>query len=251
MTPEATWSAVLPRHMAWMSGWMMNRGRGPGVPARSGRPTRPCGVPKRGIVSWPASMPAVIGAGLAGSRACDGTDAVSDVRPPDWLDRASGAFVGVERCRAAGTAPGGLGAAVPVPQAEAGLGGPGGARRLGPATSASSPPGTPGSKTTPAAPPPGSPENPAPATQDAHRARRRHPAALTRAIPLPRTPASATRTAHRTHQQRQRQHAANQQGAQKTTGQAHTVPGAAATTATPQVASGMSDPNVKIGLTET
>src|SRR5215471_16457856 len=34
--------------------------------------------------------------GLAGSRACDGTDAVSDVRPPDWLDRAGGPFAGVK-----------------------------------------------------------------------------------------------------------------------------------------------------------
>ena len=42
------------------------------------------------------SMSAVVAVGLAGSRACDGTDAVSDVRPPDWLDRTAGAFVGGE-----------------------------------------------------------------------------------------------------------------------------------------------------------
>ncbi len=36
---------------------------------------------KRGTGSWPASMPAVMVAGLAGPLACDGTDAVAQ-RPP-------------------------------------------------------------------------------------------------------------------------------------------------------------------------
>src|SRR6266516_1942125 len=69
-------------------------------------------------------MPAVVVAGLAGSQGCDGTDALSDVRPPDRLDGSAGAFVGVEGRRAAGAAPGGRGAAAPAPQAEAGLGRP-------------------------------------------------------------------------------------------------------------------------------
>src|SRR6266566_9936552 len=82
--------------------------------------------------------------GLAGSRACDSTDAVPDVRPPDWLDRAAGALVGVERCRAAGVAPGGRGAAAAAPETEAGLGRPGGSRRPDPAAAqaaADEPPG--------------------------------------------------------------------------------------------------------------
>src|SRR5438067_7894659 len=78
-------------------------------------------------------MPVVIAAGLAGSRACDSTDAVSGVRPAGRVDGAAGAFVGVQACRVAGAAPGGRGAAAPAPQAEAGLGGPGGTRRPGPA----------------------------------------------------------------------------------------------------------------------
>ncbi len=41
-------------------------------------------------------------AGLARSRACDGADAVSDVRPAGRADGAAGTFRGVEGCRAAG-----------------------------------------------------------------------------------------------------------------------------------------------------
>src|SRR5690348_9564613 len=78
-------------------------------------------------------MSAMVCAGLAGSRACDGTDALSDVHAPDWLDGASGAFVGVEGRRVAGAAPRGCGAAAPAPETEAGLGRSGGAGRLGPA----------------------------------------------------------------------------------------------------------------------
>src|SRR5215470_13468164 len=78
-------------------------------------------------------MPAAMVAGLAGSRACDGTAAVSDVRPAGRVDGAGGPVVGVEGRRTAGAAPGDRGAAQPAPEAEAGLGRPGGARRLGPA----------------------------------------------------------------------------------------------------------------------
>jgi putative transposase len=48
------------------------------------------------------------------------------VRLTGWIrmDSAAGAFGGVEGCRAAGTAPGGGGAAAPTSQAEAGLGRP-------------------------------------------------------------------------------------------------------------------------------
>jgi len=60
---------------------------------------------KRGTGGWPASMPAVVAAGLARSRACDSTDAVSDFHPAGRMDGAAGAFGGVEGCRAAGAAP--------------------------------------------------------------------------------------------------------------------------------------------------
>src|SRR5215471_8560140 len=69
--------------------------------------------------------------GLAGLRACDGTDAVSDFRPASRVDGAAGAVVGVEGCWVACAASGGRGAAAPAPEAEAGLGRPGGARCLG------------------------------------------------------------------------------------------------------------------------
>src|SRR6266480_72354 len=92
-------------------------------------------------------MPTVMVAGLAGSRACDGTDAVSDVRPPGRVDGAACTFGGVEGCGAAGAAPGGRGAAAPEPQAQAGLGRPGGDRRPGaaaPQTAADEPANDPG-----------------------------------------------------------------------------------------------------------
>src|ERR1700722_14647720 len=56
-------------------------------------------------------MPAVMVAGLAGSRVCDGTDSLPDVRSPGRVDGASGPVVSVEGRRAAGAAPGGRGAA--------------------------------------------------------------------------------------------------------------------------------------------
>src|SRR6266571_7455858 len=71
-------------------------------------------------------MRVVAVAGLAGSRACDGTDALPDVRPPDRMVGAAGAVDGGERCRTAGAAAGGRCAAPPAPQTEAGLGRPGG-----------------------------------------------------------------------------------------------------------------------------
>src|SRR5262249_10868535 len=80
----------------------------------------------------------------AASQAYDGTDALPDVRPPGRVDGAAGTVVGVERCRAAGAAPGGRGAAAPEPEAEAGLGRPGGARSPGPSApqaAADAPPG--------------------------------------------------------------------------------------------------------------
>src|SRR6266705_458889 len=92
-------------------------------------------------------MPTVMAAGLAGSRACDGTDAVSYVRPAGRVDSAAGTFGGVEGCRAAGAAPGGRGAPAAEPETEAGLGRPGGARRPGAAATtaaADEPPGHPG-----------------------------------------------------------------------------------------------------------
>ena len=88
-----------------------------------------------------------MGAGLAGSQARDHTDALPDLRPPDRVDGAAGAFGGVEGCRAAGAAPGGGGAAAAEPEAAAGLGRPDGARRPGPAapqTAADEPAGDPG-----------------------------------------------------------------------------------------------------------
>src|SRR5690348_14553031 len=89
-------------------------------------------------------MPTAVAAGLARSRACDGTDAVSDIRPAGRVDGAAGAFGGVEGRRAAGAAPGGRGAAAAEPQAEAGLGRPGGPRCPGaaaPEAAAGEPPG--------------------------------------------------------------------------------------------------------------
>src|SRR5215472_7412777 len=93
-----------------------------------------CGVPKPGIGSWPASMPAVVAARMAGSRACDGSHALLDVHRRGRVDGAAGTFLGVEGRRAAGAAPGGRGAAAAEPPAEAGVGGSGGARRPDPAT---------------------------------------------------------------------------------------------------------------------
>src|SRR5216684_2381282 len=81
---------------------------------------------------------------MAGSRACDGTDAVSDVRPPGRVDGAAGTLDGVEGCRVAGAAPRGRGAAPPELQAQAGLDRPGGARRAdvaAPEGAADRPPG--------------------------------------------------------------------------------------------------------------
>src|SRR6266516_7163561 len=66
-------------------------------------------------------MAAVVVVWLAASRACDGTDALPDVRPPGGLDGAVRPFFGVEGRGAAGASPGGRGAAAPEPQAEAGL----------------------------------------------------------------------------------------------------------------------------------
>src|ERR1017187_8170777 len=65
---------------------------------------------------------------LAASRVCDGTDAVSDVRPAARVEGAAGTFVGVEGRRVAGAAPGDRGAAAAEPQTEAGLGRPDGDR---------------------------------------------------------------------------------------------------------------------------
>src|SRR5215470_3112138 len=73
----------------------------------------------------------MVACGLAGSRACDGTDAVSDVRPASRVDGAAGAIVRVEGRRAACAASGGRGAAAPASETEAGLGRPGGARCFG------------------------------------------------------------------------------------------------------------------------
>src|SRR5580693_2912965 len=69
-------------------------------------------------------MPFMMASWLAGSRACDGTDALPDVRR---RDRVAGAVVGGEGSGAAGAAAGGVRAAPPAPAAEAGLGRPGGA----------------------------------------------------------------------------------------------------------------------------
>src|SRR5690348_17099728 len=76
-------------------------------------------------------MNAAVVSGLAVSRACDYTDALPVLRPPDRVDGVAGTFGGVEGCRTAGAAPGGGGAAAAEPQAEAGLGGPDGDRRPG------------------------------------------------------------------------------------------------------------------------
>jgi hypothetical protein len=43
-------------------------------------------------------FPAVLAVWLAVSRACDGPDALSDVRPPDRVVGADGVLVGVEGC---------------------------------------------------------------------------------------------------------------------------------------------------------
>src|SRR5262249_22200998 len=69
-------------------------------------------------------MTAAVVPGLAISRACDGMDALPNVRPPDWLDGVAGTLGSVEGRRVAGAAPGGRGAAAAEPQAEAGLGRP-------------------------------------------------------------------------------------------------------------------------------
>ena len=61
-------------------------------------------------------MAAAAGVGLAVLRACDDTDALLDVRPPDRMDGAARSFGGVERRRAAGAAPGGRGAAATEPR---------------------------------------------------------------------------------------------------------------------------------------
>jgi hypothetical protein len=74
-------------------------------------------------------MPVVMVAGQAGSRVCDDTDPVPDVRPPGRVDGAAGTVGGVEGRRAAGAAPGDRGPAAPASSAEAGLGRPGGTRR--------------------------------------------------------------------------------------------------------------------------
>src|SRR5204862_8229774 len=76
-------------------------------------------------------MTAAVAPGLAVSRACDRTDALPGLRPPDRVDSVAGTFGGVEGRRAAGAAPGGGGATTAEPQAEAGLGGPDGDRRPG------------------------------------------------------------------------------------------------------------------------
>jgi hypothetical protein len=47
-------------------------------------------------------MTAAVIPGLAVSAACDSTDALPDLRAPDWLDGAAGAFGRVEGCRIAG-----------------------------------------------------------------------------------------------------------------------------------------------------
>ena len=78
-------------------------------------------------------FPAVVVVELASSRACDGTDALPHVRPPDGLDGTAGAFFGVEGRRVADAAPRSLGAAAAEPPAEAGLGRPGGSGCPGPA----------------------------------------------------------------------------------------------------------------------
>jgi len=83
---------------------------------------------QKDIGGWPASMPDVVAAGLAGSQVRDGPDAVADVRLPDWLDGAAGTFGGGEGRRVAGVAPGGGGAAAAEPEAGAGPGGPDGDR---------------------------------------------------------------------------------------------------------------------------
>src|SRR5690349_24126677 len=66
-------------------------------------------------------MNAAVVSGLAVSRACDYTDALPVLRPPDRVDGVAGTFGGVEGRRAAGAAPGGGGAAAAEPQAQAGL----------------------------------------------------------------------------------------------------------------------------------
>src|ERR1700739_1186479 len=81
-------------------------------------------------------MPAVVGAGLARSPACDGKTALPDVRPPGRWEGAAGTVVGVEGRRAAGAAPGGGGAAPPASEAGAGLGRLGDARCPAPAAHA-------------------------------------------------------------------------------------------------------------------
>ena len=81
-------------------------------------------------------MPVVVAGGLARSRACDGTDALPDVRPHGRVASAAGAFGGVEGRRADGAPARDRTAAAPAPQAEPGLGRPGDTRRPGPAAPA-------------------------------------------------------------------------------------------------------------------
>ena len=71
--------------MSVLPGWSVRTvgcstdGHGRAAPAaRSGLT---CGVPKRGIGVLPASIPVVAVGVLAGSRGCDGTDALPDVHP--------------------------------------------------------------------------------------------------------------------------------------------------------------------------
>src|SRR5450756_1992217 len=69
----------------------------------------------------------------ASSRACDSTDALYDLRPPDRLDGATGTLGGVKGRRAAGAATRSRRAAPAEPRTQAGLGRSDGARRPGPA----------------------------------------------------------------------------------------------------------------------
>src|SRR5260370_589928 len=77
-------------------GWPARGGRGWrlrwGVVRCRGPRTQPVGFQNGGIGGWPASMPAVMVAGLARSQARDGTDDLPALRALDWLD-------GAARCR--------------------------------------------------------------------------------------------------------------------------------------------------------
>jgi hypothetical protein len=106
-----------------------NRRRGNGV-----------GLCRIGTHGLERSSPVVLIIRLASSRACDSTDALPDLRPPDRLDGAPGALGGVEGRRAAGAASRSRGAAPAEPRAQAGLGRSDGARRPGPAPARHQPP---------------------------------------------------------------------------------------------------------------